>query len=810
MNFLNPAIALAGLACVAIPIVIHLLMRRRRKPVQWAAMRFLMEAYRQQRRRLRLEQLLLLAARCMVIALVALALGRPFFGEASAFGGRSAMTLYLLIDNGLASSAHVGGTTALDRQKTAAANLLARLDPAAGDRAALVALGGPAQALVVPPTSDTGALRELIRTLEPTQSATDLPGGLSIIAGELGGERTGSRTVVAVLSDFLVGSADTDRVLSRIYGSGEGTRSSRDSVVLLASEPAERGVDNIAITAVEPLRPVIIAPRAGPQGGTGAQMPVRIALQRSGPRTSEAAVTTVRLSIESERSSGEPSSAGQTVVRWQPGQTEAVASVPLDVSRVPRPGPGTAGSSSMVLSATIDPDGIAGDNTWRRPVEVRRAIRVGVVAPRRLGMTGAGPQSLHQFESSEWVRLALSPMDDGLRASDDSEIEVTEIEPVTLDATRLAGLDAAVITRPDLISDPAWTRLRAFADAGGLVMVVPPAAAQVHLWPDVMTRELGLNWSIAREVREYPQRAQIAIDREGAGAAEVGTQPGLLALVRAELPELAPPVGILRILPVEATTTEGESQRATRGTAVLQLQDGTPLVLTSRAGVRESEGEDGDSRGLVILITTAFNFDWTDLHARPLMVPLLHELVRQGVGQAIGARVQRAGSYATLPARTVELRKASAPGEVGAEMIRADSTGSRSEQPLRRAGLWSALDERGVSRAVVAVNADPAGGRTNAQSPEAIREWLSAAVPGGEGWNVQWLEASQIVGAEQATAGTLHSIFDRRADDARLAIPLLIAALLFALLELGMARWFSHAVRPASLPTAPAIGPSRT
>ena len=56
MTFLNPTIALVGLACVAIPIIIHILMRRRRRPVQWAAMEFLMEAYRRQRRRMNLER----------------------------------------------------------------------------------------------------------------------------------------------------------------------------------------------------------------------------------------------------------------------------------------------------------------------------------------------------------------------------------------------------------------------------------------------------------------------------------------------------------------------------------------------------------------------------------------------------------------------------------------------------------------------------------------------------------------------------------------------------------------------------------
>src|SRR5689334_5293639 len=116
LTFLHPILAAAAVACVSVPIIIHILMRRRRKPVMWAAMRFLLEAYRQQRRRLKLEQFLLLAARCLVIALAALAIGRPLLGAAGVLGGRGAVTLYLLVDNGLASSAQdEGGKPALDR-----------------------------------------------------------------------------------------------------------------------------------------------------------------------------------------------------------------------------------------------------------------------------------------------------------------------------------------------------------------------------------------------------------------------------------------------------------------------------------------------------------------------------------------------------------------------------------------------------------------------------------------------------------------------------------------------------------------------
>ena len=64
MTLLTPVLAIAGACAILIPILIHLLMRQRRRPVEWAAMRFLIEAFKKHKRRLQLEQLLLLAVRC--------------------------------------------------------------------------------------------------------------------------------------------------------------------------------------------------------------------------------------------------------------------------------------------------------------------------------------------------------------------------------------------------------------------------------------------------------------------------------------------------------------------------------------------------------------------------------------------------------------------------------------------------------------------------------------------------------------------------------------------------------------------------
>src|SRR6266705_3208362 len=64
----------AGVAAVSVPVIIHLLNRRRYKIVTWAAMRFLLNAQKQNTRRMRIEQLLLLLCRMALVALIVLAM----------------------------------------------------------------------------------------------------------------------------------------------------------------------------------------------------------------------------------------------------------------------------------------------------------------------------------------------------------------------------------------------------------------------------------------------------------------------------------------------------------------------------------------------------------------------------------------------------------------------------------------------------------------------------------------------------------------------------------------------------------------
>ncbi|MGB0774712.1 MAG: BatA domain-containing protein, partial [Akkermansiaceae bacterium] len=77
MLFLN-SILLAGLAGVLIPIILHLIRRQAAKPLDWGAMRFLFDTVAMRKRRMEWEDMLLMATRCLLLALIALAIARPF------------------------------------------------------------------------------------------------------------------------------------------------------------------------------------------------------------------------------------------------------------------------------------------------------------------------------------------------------------------------------------------------------------------------------------------------------------------------------------------------------------------------------------------------------------------------------------------------------------------------------------------------------------------------------------------------------------------------------------------------------------
>jgi hypothetical protein len=96
--FTNPAFLAAAGALVSAPIIIHLINRMRFKRIRWAAMEFLLKAQKRNRRRLIIEQLILLALRCLLVALAGILVMR-FVGFSFAdVGAKPALHVVLLDD----------------------------------------------------------------------------------------------------------------------------------------------------------------------------------------------------------------------------------------------------------------------------------------------------------------------------------------------------------------------------------------------------------------------------------------------------------------------------------------------------------------------------------------------------------------------------------------------------------------------------------------------------------------------------------------------------------------------------------------
>ena len=501
MSFLHPLILTAGLAALAIPVLVHLL-RRRRKPIPWAAMRFLQEAVRKRRRRLRFEQLLLFLTRCALVLLLALAVARPILGGRP--GAARPTVLVLAIDDAIGSALNdEAGRSALSRSVERARRELDALSPMGGDRVGLVTLGAPGRAVVWPPTGDVDAVRRALDRLQPTDSAATLS---ALRAGmpelELDPDRP-ERVVLRVLSEWRGVDAE------RLFAGGPIARVEEAAL----DSPAATARENIGIVSAAATTPTVL-------GGSALAPPTQlgVTLVRSGPSAGERLVDMEVIALPGG------SIAGRTQARFAPGQDRAQATVALDDAAFT---PGRGGR--VALEVRLPADANPRDNAARALLTVRRELRVGVVErPPPAGSTDVAP--------GVWARAALMP---DARAG----IDAFRIDPASLASVPAASIDALVILEPARISRDAWARARELLARGGLVAITPDAGANTIDWAAALS-------DLTAGAITVPAAGPVDIDARLAGRV---APAGVLSGLSGEFVELARAVGVRRLLTLTAS-----------------------------------------------------------------------------------------------------------------------------------------------------------------------------------------------------------------------------------------------------------------
>lgn len=103
MTFINPAL-LPALALSALPVLIHLFSRQRRRDIDFSTLKFLKLLERKRMRRVRIAEWLLLALRTLAVFFIALSFTRPALRQDSGvFKGESSTAAYVIVDNSIAS-----------------------------------------------------------------------------------------------------------------------------------------------------------------------------------------------------------------------------------------------------------------------------------------------------------------------------------------------------------------------------------------------------------------------------------------------------------------------------------------------------------------------------------------------------------------------------------------------------------------------------------------------------------------------------------------------------------------------------------
>ena len=195
MGFVAPLI-LAGLATLAIPVLIHLIQRERKRVVEFPSLMFLRRIPYQSVRRRRIRDWALLAMRLAALALIVLAFARPFFKRDSlaAAAQNGAREVVILVD----ASYSMEYGDRWQRARAAARDAIAGLAP--GDRASLVFFASGAE-VAVRSAGDRGRLEAALAAAATGPGATRFAPALKL-AGSLLAESALPRREVILISDF--------------------------------------------------------------------------------------------------------------------------------------------------------------------------------------------------------------------------------------------------------------------------------------------------------------------------------------------------------------------------------------------------------------------------------------------------------------------------------------------------------------------------------------------------------------------------------------------------------------------------------
>jgi len=199
MSFLNPGV-LFFLPLAALPLIIHLIGRRRYQIINFSSLRFLKNMQNDVIRRLRLRQILLLLLRTLLIFLLIFSFARPYrAAKAPGLFIRKGTTVYFVIDNSASMNLVAQGRSLLELGTAMLLTTTAETEFPVIVK--ILTASSPRQFLFQAPVSDMNQLRKALATVPRSEMAGDLTAALHTVIGTIKAERE-FNAVVWMVSDW--------------------------------------------------------------------------------------------------------------------------------------------------------------------------------------------------------------------------------------------------------------------------------------------------------------------------------------------------------------------------------------------------------------------------------------------------------------------------------------------------------------------------------------------------------------------------------------------------------------------------------
>ena len=434
--FLYP-LFLFGLAAAALPVLIHLLNRRKLKRIQFPAVRFILLSQKRISRSYRLRHWILLALRTLAIVLLALLLANPIFQTgAGLFAGGGPVALVVLLDNSL-SMTWSGDGNGFKQAKEAVRLLISALSD--GDRAAII----------------------------PTNSSADEPFRLK-----------GQKDVLLRELDSIEiadGTANLNAALSKAYELLQQPAGQKE--LRLVTDMGLTGWDQFTVAALKQFDPSIpfklihIGRKEQPLNGTvkeirlagqgvGANLPLQIEATVTNFGEREIKDALAQLTIDGQNR-------GQKLVTVPPRSENTVSFQ----TRLGQPG---AHAAQIILKK----DGLAGNSSTNFTLDAQDKLKVLVV-------DGDPQTSLIQSETF-FLSRALNPSGE----SDASVFLPTVILADGLNSASLESYQVVILCNVASLPDSFTAKLPSFLQAGGGLLIFSGDKFQPENYNQRLSRDL--------------------------------------------------------------------------------------------------------------------------------------------------------------------------------------------------------------------------------------------------------------------------------------------------------------------------------